>query len=189
MSRLLALASLLALLAVAGCPDPLQDQQSIQAHERPLLSVPAGVVPTTHGVGVRNEATAEPAQDALEAATLTNPVKASRTNARLGKVAYGRYCSHCHGDLGYGWTSVGSSFDPHPPDLVQAIEPRSDGWLFGHVTFGGGLSPPLGPTVSVEDRWLIISYLRTLPEERASAPIEGPHWDQGILRPAREEER
>lgn len=170
-------------LATAACPDPLQDQESLQAHERPLLSVPAGVVSTEDVRGRRNSATPEPARTLEEAAALDNPIRDTRTNVRLGKIAYGRYCSHCHGDAGYGWTSVGSSFDPRPPDLLQAIEGRSDGWLFGHITFGGQISPPLRGTVAINDRWRIIHYLRSgLPADRERAPERGPHWDQNILR-------
>lgn len=180
--------ALVALCPAAGCDavrrwgdDPLQDQHSVQPHERPLRSVPAGVVPTDDtGSGLRVAATLEPAQSYDEATALTNPLAASPEALRAGRVGYDRYCSHCHGDLGYGWTSVGSSLDPRPPDLALVAETRTDGELFAIITYGkvGGLSPRLGPTIEVDDRWRIIHYVRTLRRERQG---KAPGWDQRIL--------
>lgn len=179
-----ALGSVLALPLLVfgfGCSDPLQDQPAVHAHERPLRSVPAGVVPTTNVEGRRQTADVEPALTLEEAEALTNPIEANRESRRLGEVAYGRYCSHCHGDLGYGWTSVGSSFDPAIPDMVEATRDRTDGQVYGIITFGSNRCPALGYMVSVDDRWRIVNHLRSLPRARDRAPTKGPHWDQGIL--------
>jgi mono/diheme cytochrome c family protein len=182
MSRSMTASLLLMILGLTACSDPLQDQPAVHAHERPLLSVPAGVVPTTEVAGRRQTADVEPALTLAEAEALTNPTKADRASLQRGKVAYDRYCGHCHGDLGYGWTSVGSSFDPAPPDLVEATSDWSDGQVFGTITFGSNRCPALGYMVSVDDRWQIVSFIRTLPRARDRAPTKGPHWDQDILR-------
>jgi mono/diheme cytochrome c family protein len=133
--------------------------------------------------GVRVTADIEPAHSFEEAKALTNPLRRSVAVLEAGEVGYDRYCSHCHGDLGYGWTSVGSSLDPPPPDLVEAISDKSDGEVFGIITFGIGqqLRVPiaLGSSISVDDRWRIIHYVRTLPSYRRD---KAPHWDQNILR-------
>lgn len=164
--------------------DPLQDQDSIHAHERPLASVPAGVIPTDRPVGgLRVTADIEPAQSMEEAKALKNPFRRSVSVLEAGEVGYDRFCSHCHGDLGYGRSSVGSSLDPPPPDMVEAVAGKTDGEIFGIITFGIGqhLRVPiaLGSTVSVDDRWRIIHYVRTLPSHRRD---KAPHWDQEILR-------
>ena len=161
---------LVGLFALVACSDPLQDQPSLQPHEHPLMGMPEGVM----AVEPR-----EPAQSLSEAKQLANPMKATPSNIRAGKVGYERYCSHCHGDLGFGWTSVGSSLDPAPGDLVQAIENETDGDVFGVITFGNQLCPPLGPTIDVDRRWQIIHYVRTLESEREGRE---PFWDQRILR-------
>ena len=180
-----------AALASSGCEavkrwrdEPLQDQISIQPHERPLDSVPAGVEPMKHrGGGWRVAAEIEPARTPEEAKRLRNPFHSTPSVLEAGKIGYGRYCSHCHGDLGYGWTSVGSSLDPRPPDLTKAIIGKSDGEIFSVITFGTDAEPrvpiALGATVSVDDRWRIIRYIRTLPAEHRG---KAPHWDQRILR-------
>jgi mono/diheme cytochrome c family protein len=193
MSGLLPLRSVgvLALLSLTGCDavirwrdDPLQDQASIQPHEPPLESVPAGVVPTIHrGGGLRVMADIEPARSMEEAKTLRNPFRPTAAVIAAGKIGYDRYCSHCHGDMGYGWTSVGSSLDPRPPDIAKVVAGRTDGEIFGVITFGIGqqLRVPLalGATVSIADRWRIIHYVRTLPTVRRG---KAPRWDQQILR-------
>jgi mono/diheme cytochrome c family protein len=161
------------LVVLAGCPDELQDQEGHLPHERPLLSVPAGVVPTD--IAPSSPHRLEPAATQAEAEQLTNPFRASAGAIAKGRVAYQRYCSHCHGSLGRGWTSVGSSFDPAPPDLVTAAGGKTDGELFGIVTFGRNLSPALGATVSVEDRWRTILFLRTLDDRRRDVE---PRWGQ-----------
>jgi mono/diheme cytochrome c family protein len=118
----------------------------------------------------------EPASTAEEADELTNPIEASARVIKRGQIAYGRYCSHCHGSLGRGWTSVGSSYDPTPPDLAQRIEDKSDGELFSIITFGRGPGMIiLGPIVAIEDRWRIIHFLRTIPERREGVE---PVWGQ-----------
>ncbi len=174
MTRLANGAGLLALaILVAGCPDDLQDQISVTAYARPSLSVPAGAVPTD--LSRRPHAEAEPATSLAEAEELTNPIQATANNIKQGQAAYERYCSHCHGALGRGWTSVGSSFDPAPPDLVEAVPGKSHGWLFGHIAFGRKLHMPLRQVVTVEERWQIIHFLGTLEERRQGVE---PAWGQ-----------
>ncbi len=165
---------LLAFLSVLwGCSDPLQDQPGFMPHERPLLSVPAGAVPAK--LDRYAHQMSEPAASMAEAKALANPIPRTGSNIKRGQVAFDRYCSHCHGDLGRGWTSVGSSLDPAPPDLIEVSDGVSDGEIFGILTFGRGLSPALGPTIAPEDRWRIILFLRTLEERRGGVD---PDWGQ-----------
>jgi len=134
-------------------------------NDKPTLSVPAGVVPVEGG---------EPATSLEEAKALQNPVPALPGELERGALAYRRYCGHCHGALGRGWTVVGASLDPRPTELAGALEGRSDGELFGIITFGSKTSPALGPTIDVADRWRIVRWLHTLPEAaRAAAPAWG----------------
>jgi mono/diheme cytochrome c family protein len=156
---------LLVLVALVGCDDPLRDQSSIQPHEQPLRSVPWGVVPREP---------AEPVWSAAEGADLVNPLGVTRAILSQGALSYDRFCSHCHGSLGVGWTSVGSSFDPAPPDLVEVTADRSDGEVWSIITFGSGRCPALGPSIAVDDRWSIVHHLRQLPQARARRQ---PGWE------------
>lgn len=167
--RLLPPALVLAGLA-AGCDTRMRDQPSLMPNDKPLLSVPAGAEPVT---------AVEPARTPDEAAALRSPFAGSAGESddalERGEVGYRRFCRHCHGDAGRSWTIVGASLDPAPADLLQAIRDRSDGELFGIITFGSRTSPALGPHIDVLDRWRIVRYLRTLPDGPADRP---PVWAQ-----------
>jgi len=167
-SLLRSLAGALSLSAlVLACDDPLRDQESLQTHERPHLDMPEGVLPTT---------VEEPAATVEEAAALQMPTLPTDAESHdAGRTAYLRYCSHCHGSHGRGWTAVGSSLDPAPADLVDVAEVMSDGELFGVITFGSGTTPALRSVVSVEDRWRIIRQVRTLLQQREGL---APAWSQ-----------
>jgi len=166
--------SLLGALVVAmaasslGCDDPLQRQISVMpvVDEASLRTVPEGAVPV--------EPT-EPATSLEEAMRLDNPVAATEASVERGATAFDYYCSHCHGSLGRGRVVVGASLDPAPPDLVRATATMQEGEIFGVITFGRGRSPALGPHVSVEDRWRIVRFLRTLRERREGVE---PAWGQ-----------
>lgn len=166
------LAAALMLLAVPsltsqvllGCDERMRDQPSLMPHDPPLPPLPAGTVPVRGG---------EPALSVEEAAALENPVANVPEELEKGALAYRRFCSHCHGSLGRGWTVVGASLDPAPTDLTLAQHGRSDGDLFGIITFGSKTSPALGPTIEVVDRWRIIRWLRTLPAASRAEPAWG----------------
>jgi mono/diheme cytochrome c family protein len=158
---------LLALVGLgAGCDTRMRDQPSLMPNDRPLLSVPVGAEPVT---------AVEPARTMDEAAVLRSPFVGTRDEladvTARGEVGYRRFCRHCHGEGGRSWTIVGASLDPPPGDLLQAVGERSDGELFGIITFGSRTSPALGPHIDVLDRWRIVNYLRTLPDAQAGQPL------------------
>lgn len=157
-----------ALLAACGQSNVMRDQRSVQPNEAPILRTPPGAMPTE---------TQEPAATPTEAARLENPFRADVGLASLerGELAYTRFCGHCHGKLGRGWTSIGSSLDPSPGDLVASASKLSDGELFAVETFGKGKSPPLRAVIPVRDRWHIVNYVRTLEGRRAGL---SPAWGQ-----------
>jgi mono/diheme cytochrome c family protein len=167
--RRLPFALALALLA-AGCDIRMRDQPSLMPNDKPNLSVPAGAEPVTAG---------EPARTLAEAAALRSPFADAKerpvADLERGEVAYRRFCRHCHGDGGRSWTIVGASLDPAPGDLLQAVRDKSDGELYGVITFGSKTSPALGPHIDPLDRWRIVLYLRTLPDAAAGRT---PVWAQ-----------
>jgi mono/diheme cytochrome c family protein len=165
-SVLALVASCASMASAVGCDERMRDQPSLMPHEDPWLSVPPGSVPVRGG---------EPAQSVEEAAVLENPVANVPAELEQGALAYRRFCGHCHGALGRGWTVVGASLDPGPTDLATAQQGRTDGELFGIITFGSKTSPALGPTIDILDRWRIVRWLRTLPA--ASSRAE-PAWGQ-----------
>ncbi len=99
-----------------------------------------------------------------EAAALKNPVASEEGAVARGKELYGIFCVPCHGESGAGDGPVGRKFVPTPADL-RAGGPFArlpDGSLFLIITSGLGGMPPFRADLDPRERWMIVSYLRTL---------------------------
>lgn len=132
----------------------MKDQESLRTYESKLPEMPPGSVPTQGGLESLR---------AQELNGLKNPLGQELRWTERGKEAYGFYCGMCHGARADGRGTVGQSFHPLPSDLrSKEIQQLSDGEIFWVITFGSKRSPPLGYTISEEDRWAIISFLRSL---------------------------
>ncbi|MBC8192528.1 MAG: c-type cytochrome [Candidatus Marinimicrobia bacterium] len=81
-----------------------------------------------------------------------------------GKERYQIYCSACHGVNADGKGKILFYKYPIPPANFydERIKKLSDGHMFNAVTAGWLNMPSLKAQVSVEDRWAIISYIRSL---------------------------
>ncbi len=141
------------------------DNPAYGPQEEPLRLAPKDSVPTT---GI------EHVPPLAEAARLANPVKPTEPEVLRGKALFGVYCVPCHGESGRGDGPVGRIFVPKPADLRAGspVMGLSDGQLFVIISSGLGAMPAFRADLSPEERWRIVSYLRTL-------KCEGP------LRPAR----
>jgi mono/diheme cytochrome c family protein len=82
-------------------------------------------------------------------------------------------CAACHGVLGDGHCPVAQKMLLRtPPSLIGISErARSDGQLFAAITQGYGLMPSFAGTLSIEDRWAVVAYLRAL-QLSQKAPLE-----------------
>jgi mono/diheme cytochrome c family protein len=94
-----------------------------------------------------------------------------------GKEVFISHCQTCHGDAGNGLGTYGGTMTITPADFKQ--EPfrsmRADQW-FWHVSEGiqGSLMPTWKASLTEEERWQVIGYIRTIfahPVERD--PEEG----------------
>jgi mono/diheme cytochrome c family protein len=168
MKRLAALASLVLLfLLVVYTGITLYDANmkvgrmwethAVKPHEAPLLVMPAGIVPFNGGEAFYRNAAAEELQPPFS-------LNASETVAQ-GKLAYGYYCVQCHGKFHDGNGTVGQSFSPLPGDLrSERVQQLSDGLFFKEISYGipNGRQPPLDTTLSVNERWQVIGYIKSL---------------------------
>jgi mono/diheme cytochrome c family protein len=94
---------------------------------------------------------------------LQNPLSFTRENFNRGKEGYDYYCIHCHGPGGKGYATVGQSFAPLPTDLSgKYVQNQMDGEIFLKTMFGYKRHPPLADTVSEQDLWAVVLYLRSL---------------------------
>ncbi len=134
-------------------------QQTYQSHEPPRLSVPEGAVPVT-GRGV----------------LLTeNPIPGQGIDE--GNRLFATNCAFCHGMGGKGDGPVlvtmkeqynyGTDERPYTitPDLTdEFVRNQTDVAVFAWITNGVTVMPPFDKLLTMEERWMLVNYIRTLPE-------------------------
>jgi len=97
------------------------------------------------------------------AAKKKNPIAADAASLEKGKAVYVKECASCHGDTGKGDGSAVKDLEKKPNDLTLAKTlDQSDGALFWKITEGNKPMASYEKTLSEEDRWNVINYLRTL---------------------------
>lgn len=99
----------------------------------------------------------------LAAKTLVNDLENSSENLERGKVAYGIYCMHCHGEKGDGQGSlfVNKKFNYPPGNLLNEkmrANPEAD--IYHVITVGWGIMGEHGSMITPEDRWKIAMYVK-----------------------------
>ena len=96
--------------------------------------------------------------------TLVNPIASSSASLDEGKILYGRYCIHCHGENGKGDGLVGKMYAGVPNYSVGNYKTMNDGHIFHVITHGKGRMWPHGSQVTPEERWKIVLYVHKLQE-------------------------
>lgn len=108
-----------------------------------------------------------------EFAGLTNPVAGDADAIEAGQDIFITNCATCHGATGAGDGDAAVGLDPKPANLGDSdmMSTLTDGYLFWRVTKGGTIEPfnsamPSWEQVLTEDqRWQVISFVRTLSEQ------------------------
>jgi mono/diheme cytochrome c family protein len=97
-----------------------------------------------------------------ETAGLANPVPATPASLERGRAIFAARCAPCHGLDGHGHGPV-SRFFPQPADLAyEKVRARSDGFIFGTITYGGEAMPPAREGLDERDRWDVVNHVRSL---------------------------
>jgi mono/diheme cytochrome c family protein len=92
-----------------------------------------------------------------------NPVAASAQARTAGKGIFDRECASCHGDRGKGDGKKGRDLDLSPADLsAPDVASQTDGALFWKITTGRKPMPSFQKTLSDEQRWQVVHYIRSL---------------------------
>jgi len=135
----------------------MRETPAVRPHEEPLVLMETGVVPVSGGDSVLR-ATPGPA--------LTSPLALEdATVIARGKAVYFTFCAQCHGPNYDGNGTVGQSFMPLPTDVrVPAVQSKPAGELFKSVSYGipNGRQPPLETTITIEDRWRVVAFVKSL---------------------------
>ncbi len=94
-----------------------------------------------------------------------NPLASDAASIKIGKTLYKTYCSPCHGDKGKGDGPASASLNPKPADHTsEKVQAESDGALYYQLSEGRAHTamPPFKAVLSVDQRWALINYIRTL---------------------------
>ncbi len=142
-------------------PSPLPSENRVGAlRASPPNTIPLHLVPFPY---------AATEQDAERAGReFFNPFPANVENVRRGETVFFRFCSPCHGAGGRG---DGKAFPTRAvPSLFDRAAQIGDGHIFHIITYGQDVMPPYAHAISVDDRWKVILYLRSL--QRAVSSLE-----------------
>ncbi len=100
--------------------------------------------------------------DRDDTADLANPVPPTAASLAHGKLLFVARCAPCHGAEGHGGGPV-SKFFPPAPDLAYAtVKARSDGFIWGTISYGGKAMPPQREGLSATDRWDLVNEVRAI---------------------------
>jgi mono/diheme cytochrome c family protein len=100
---------------------------------------------------------------------LVNPVPPTPASLAHGKMLFVARCAPCHGPEGHGGGPV-SRFFPQAPDLAYAtVKARSDGFIWGTISYGGKAMPPQREGLSATDRWDLVNEVRAI-QGKVGAP-------------------
>jgi mono/diheme cytochrome c family protein len=92
-----------------------------------------------------------------------NPIPADAKSVAAGKSLYVKHCIACHGMGGRGDGAEGRDLEPPPADLTSAeVAAESDGGLHWKIAEGRRPMPSSRRTLSDDERWHVINYIRTL---------------------------
>ena len=112
-------------------------------------------------------------KDAAAAEKLKNPIPADAKSIATGAKLFEIYCVVCHGPAGQGDGLVGAKLALRPYDLSAAqTRDRSDGFIWGYMTFGGAVMPTYANDLSPTERWHVLNYVRNVVQKtQASVPV------------------
>lgn len=98
--------------------------------------------------------------------TLTNPRPATASVTSEGAELFGIYCAICHGSDGAGEGPVSEYFRRVPDLTAPYIRRYPDGRLYTVIRAGRVTMPAYADSLSVDERWAIVHYIRTLGNDR-----------------------
>jgi protein SCO1/2 len=99
----------------------------------------------------------------------------------IGQLLYLRLCEVCHGTSGRGDGPLASTITPPPANLIEHVPQHSDRELFWFIYAGipGTRMPALSATLTQEEIWHLVNYLKILavppltsPQGRANSTVE-----------------
>lgn len=91
-----------------------------------------------------------------------NPLPVTKEVLELGKKRFNIYCSPCHGNYGKGDSRLRGQFPVPPTLLSQKVTNWKDANIYHVITNGQNTMPSYERSISRDERWAIIHYIRVL---------------------------
>jgi mono/diheme cytochrome c family protein len=104
-----------------------------------------------------------------ETEELADPVPPTPASVAHGRALFLSRCAPCHGPEGHGGGPVSRYFPPAPDLASPTVQARSDGFIFGTITFGGRAMPAQREGLTPGDRWDLVHQVRAI-QGRSPAP-------------------
>ncbi len=112
-----------------------------------------------------------------------NPVPLTQASLERGRERFNIYCTPCHSQIGDGRGIVTQrGFVPPPTFHDDLIRNYPDGHLFQVISSGIRNMPAYGPQIPVNDRWLIVQYVRALQRSQHATIADVPEELRGRLK-------
>jgi len=111
-----------------------------------------------------------------EAKKVTNPVAESEATLKAAQDIYAEYCAQCHGDTGKGDGPEAAMYKTKPADFTDAhmMSEMTDGEIFYKMTEGRRPMPSFKKTLTDEQRWMLVNYVKTFAAKPAEAEKKAP---------------
>lgn len=117
-----------------------------------------------------------------DAFTAQIPLPVTKAFIERGRARYNIYCTPCHGQLGDGEGMVVKRGFKHPPTYHQdRLRNQPVGYIYDVITNGYGSMISYASRIPVEDRWAIVSYVRTLQYSQNASPADLTDADKAKL--------
>jgi mono/diheme cytochrome c family protein len=101
---------------------------------------------------------------------LTSPFHATEATIAKGKALYEIYCLVCHGEQGKGDGPISSKIPPPPSYKSERLLAYPPGRIFHVITMGANKMPSYAVQLVPEERWLVITYVRSQLQGLPEAP-------------------
>ncbi len=97
------------------------------------------------------------------AKVVVNPYSENQIATQKGTQLFSKLCWTCHGKNGQGDGPAGKNLKPKPKNFsLESVQSQTDGELFWKLSNGKGMMIPYKHSLSEDQRWQLINFIRTL---------------------------
>ncbi len=106
-----------------------------------------------------------------DANSKVNPVQMNSENIDLGSEIFKKNCQSCHGEPGM---NNNLPLVPPPVDITsEQMQANTEGSLFYKITTGKGGMPTFEKTISEDERWKVVTFIKSFSPDYISTEVSG----------------